>query len=173
MWLRNFLFYDILSDRVQGRFFLLAIKIAQGKRHTLASLFLGFLYHHLDLIHDDELEGGDSYLVDSHIMTSFLQVFLWERMRGYGSSSKSIRDIIVEFTSIEGVSASVLPAKILICSRWSGKKLVEGVGLHQFMDDIDHIVLRPYSALCDAKFAGGQLYYASDETGVEEMTVDE
>ncbi|GAV81251.1 PMD domain-containing protein [Cephalotus follicularis] len=71
MWLSKFLFYDFPGDLMQGRFFPLAIKIAKGKRYPLASLFLGCLYHLLDLIHDDELKRGGHYLVDSHVMTSF------------------------------------------------------------------------------------------------------
>ncbi|GAV87957.1 PMD domain-containing protein, partial [Cephalotus follicularis] len=101
MWLSKFLFYNIPDNRVQGRFFPLAMKITQRKRYPLASLFLGCLYHHLDLIYDDELAENGRYLVDSHIMTSFLQVFLWERMRGYGPSPKFVRAIIADFTSPE------------------------------------------------------------------------
>ncbi|KAK9277971.1 hypothetical protein L1049_027528 [Liquidambar formosana] len=67
------------EDGINGWVFPLAIRLAGGTRLALAPLFLGTLYHRLDMIK----RSKGRYVVNTYVSTSLLQLFLYEHFRGY------------------------------------------------------------------------------------------
>ena len=78
LWLSKFLFNKFPRYGVKSVFFPLAIRLAQGAQYPLASMFLGYVYSQLDLLHGDEVEGDSCYVITSSLHCAILEVFMWD-----------------------------------------------------------------------------------------------
>ncbi|CAL8992922.1 unnamed protein product, partial [Prunus brigantina] len=82
LWLGRFVFCDFSQDCLHERVFPLALAIARGDTIPLAPMFLGHLYHLLDRTQLLEKSASGTMGVETLLYSSFLQVFLWERLKG-------------------------------------------------------------------------------------------
>jgi hypothetical protein len=70
--------------------FPLAIQLARGRRLCLGPFFLGSLYRRLDEYHEHMQDSFGRYSLTVRVDLAFLQLFLWERLRGYGTSKTHV-----------------------------------------------------------------------------------
>ncbi|CAL9024925.1 unnamed protein product [Prunus brigantina] len=82
LWLGWFVFCDFSQDCLHERVFPLALAIARGDTIPLAPMFLGHLYHLLDRTQLLEKNASGTMGVETLLNSGFLQVFLWERLKG-------------------------------------------------------------------------------------------
>jgi hypothetical protein len=62
-WLSRYALNELPSDSIKPYLFKLEIKLAQGISYPLGALCLGNLYTHIDMLHEDEVEGSLSYVI--------------------------------------------------------------------------------------------------------------
>ncbi|XP_059664215.1 uncharacterized protein LOC132309991 [Cornus florida] len=62
----------------------IAVKIASGVALPLGPLFLGTLYHRLDMVAKDCMRSVGRYPIMSYLAIGFLQMFLYKRFPSYG-----------------------------------------------------------------------------------------
>lgn len=81
-WLSRYILEGAPKDGVDPSMFDIAAYLATGLSVTLGPLFLGTLYRRLDMyqVGAEKLKGW--YDVISYVLTSFLQMFLYERFLG-------------------------------------------------------------------------------------------
>jgi len=79
LWLSTFFFSEFPGYGIKSVFFPLVIRLARGAQYLLASMFLGYVYSQLDLLHRDEVEGNSCYIITSSFHCAILQVFMWDR----------------------------------------------------------------------------------------------
>ena len=77
-WLSKFLFSEFPGYGIKSAFFPLAISLAKGAQHPLASIFLGHVYSQLDQLHEDEAEGDSCYAITFSLCCAILQVLMWD-----------------------------------------------------------------------------------------------
>ncbi|CAL9021335.1 unnamed protein product [Prunus brigantina] len=82
LWLGRFVFCDFSQDCLHERVFPLALAIARGDTIPLAPMFMGHLCHLLDRTQLLEKNASGTMGVETLLNSGFLQVFLWERLRG-------------------------------------------------------------------------------------------
>ena len=79
LWLSTFFFNEFPRYGIKFVLFPLVIRLAWGAQYLLASMFLGYVYSQLDLLHEDEVEGNSCYTITSSLHCAILQVFMWDR----------------------------------------------------------------------------------------------
>ncbi|XP_059638711.1 uncharacterized protein LOC132280983, partial [Cornus florida] len=82
-WLSRYLFEGTSEDASQPRLVDLAVKLANGVKVAFAPLFLGTLYHWLNMVWEDMGRSVRRYVHCSYTSTIFLQLFLYERFQSY------------------------------------------------------------------------------------------
>ncbi|XP_059627519.1 uncharacterized protein LOC132270357 [Cornus florida] len=83
-WLSKYVFPGTPDDVPLSRWCLIAVKIASGVVIPLGPLFLGILYHRLDMIAENSARSVGRYPMVSYVATGFLQMYLYERFPAYG-----------------------------------------------------------------------------------------
>ncbi|KAA8517973.1 hypothetical protein F0562_015447 [Nyssa sinensis] len=119
--------------------FTFVVKLARGKIIELAPLFLRLLYHRLDIIHEASRRSVGRYDVASYAVTTFLQIFLFERFKDYAKPH------VFPCTKVldgKARTTKVVPNTISRASRWRGKGTHKT--LAQLMDVEENFVFRPY-----------------------------
>ncbi|XP_059636052.1 uncharacterized protein LOC132278267 [Cornus florida] len=91
-WLSKYIFPGTPDDAPLSRWCLIAVKIASGIAIPLGPLFLGTLYHLLDMIAEDSTRSTGRYLMVSYVASGFLQMFLYERFPAYGPLPLELND---------------------------------------------------------------------------------
>ncbi|CAL8992500.1 unnamed protein product [Prunus brigantina] len=82
LWLGRFVLCDFSQDCLHERVFPLALAIARGDTIPLAPMFLGHLYRLLNQTQLLEKRASGTMGVETLLNSGFLQVFLWERLKG-------------------------------------------------------------------------------------------
>ncbi|CAL2230903.1 unnamed protein product [Prunus armeniaca] len=82
LWLGRFVLCDFSQDCLHECVFPLALAIARGDTIPLAPMFLGHLYHLLNRTQLLEKNASGTMGVETLLNSGFLQVFLWERLKG-------------------------------------------------------------------------------------------
>ena len=92
-WLSRYALNELPSHSIKSYLFKLAIKLTQGISYPLGALCLGNLYTHLDILHEDEVEGFPYYVIETSVHLPLLQVFIWEHSRKFAGKARSAKDI--------------------------------------------------------------------------------
>ncbi|XP_059656851.1 uncharacterized protein LOC132303569 [Cornus florida] len=132
-WLDRFIFEGRPEDGLNTRVFPLAAVLARGCAVRLAPMFLGTLYHRLDMIKEASSSSLGRYDISSFISCPFLTLFLFERFPSYSASSPK------EFAANDTDGASADNGQAL---RWSG---ITGRKLGDLIDYEREFVFRPYA----------------------------
>lgn len=117
------------------------MKIACGQVISLASLFLELCYHELDQLHTLIEQVASSAPLKSFLCVSFLQIFLWERIKGLKITSYPSGTVKNHFVIY---SLSYLPEKLLLaCPKIPAKKQ----DFLELLDDMNSFVFGPYMSI--------------------------
>ncbi|OMO51452.1 hypothetical protein COLO4_37662 [Corchorus olitorius] len=133
------------DGRVMNPFAAMAVKIAKGSSFPLAPFFLGNLYHCLDLLVNDEMEGCNSKVVYSTLNVYFLQMFLWEHFPHYADKGVSLSSLKGRFNDCWGKFLNYGPSEFLAVCNWFGKKLTGKKVFREVMDMEEEFCWRPYT----------------------------
>lgn len=142
MWLGKFVFCDFHQDLIHDRVFPMALSIARGDAIPLAPMFLGHLYLLLDQVHFLEKGVAGSMALETLLNSSFLQVFLWERIKGLNVSPLSFPQAKA---LIETSEDSYTPKMLPLISRWFKRRQRKGQDFLESLDNIENFIFRPYT----------------------------
>ena len=73
--------------------FPLVVVLSRGVSLPLGTLCLGTLYHELDRLRSDELEGSPYHIVESSVNVVLLQIFIWKHSKDYADVGKDVGDM--------------------------------------------------------------------------------
>ncbi|CAL8152433.1 unnamed protein product [Prunus armeniaca] len=104
--------YDFSQDCLHERVFPFALAIARGDTIPLASMFLGHLYRLLDRTQLLEKSAAGTMGVETLLNSSFLQVFLWERIKGL-----DIHPLLYSH-AVQIAKGSFMPDGLPLVCRW-------------------------------------------------------
>ncbi|XP_026417191.1 uncharacterized protein LOC113312671 [Papaver somniferum] len=141
MWLSRDVFEDnrnLLKPFVIS----FAIKIAQGEKLLVGSLFLGLLFSNLDSLFVDSSVSNGSVKIETYANTMFLQALWWERLKNYAPIPRSI---------MQGLNADARyvlsekdKARIM---RWSTKKPRSKTRFTSVLDNEHEFNFRPWVSI--------------------------
>ncbi|OMO88648.1 hypothetical protein CCACVL1_08287 [Corchorus capsularis] len=134
-----------LDGRVMNHFAAMAVKIAKGSFFPLAPFFLGTLYHYLDLLVSDEVEGCNNKVIYSTLNVYFLQMFLWECFPRYADKGVSLSALKGRFDGWWGKFLDYGPSEFSAVCNWFGKKLTGKKAFREVMDMEEEFCWRPYT----------------------------
>ncbi|KAI3968766.1 hypothetical protein MKX01_028916 [Papaver californicum] len=70
------------NDALKEEILNIVVLMSRGVTFPLDPMFLGGLYHHLDvLVSDLRWANAENFTVESFVPTAFLQVWMWEKFR--------------------------------------------------------------------------------------------
>ncbi|KAF8393879.1 hypothetical protein HHK36_020077 [Tetracentron sinense] len=136
VWLSRYIFPAYPYEKIQERLFGCASRIANGTRYSLVSLFLGNLYHNLDLFHRDLVKSKGESPIEIFACASFLQMWLWERVPGYAPSPSSLVQLAIN----KGTPEKLFPRAL----RWSNVRPKKNAKLFHSLDK-GFFNFRPYT----------------------------
>ncbi|XP_026443852.1 uncharacterized protein LOC113344007 [Papaver somniferum] len=136
-----------------------AIKMAQGEKILVGSLFLGSLFSNLDsLVVDSSISNG-FMKIETYANTMFLQALLWERFEKYAPIPRSI---------LQGPNADIRyiiserdNARIM---RWSTKKPRKNIRLTSVLDEESEFNFSPWVSV--PLFISHMITYNNNEASV-------
>lgn len=137
LWLSKFVFPDG-KDVIQERVFPLALLLSRGEAFPLAPMFLGHLYQSLDLIATQEKEGHDDRVIESCVSTVFLQMFIWERLKGQPMKPTPL----ATFRKKELLDFK--PDNLPLMYRWVKRTALVSISIPDCLDDEEKFNFRPY-----------------------------
>ncbi|XP_059639155.1 uncharacterized protein LOC132281474 [Cornus florida] len=123
-WLSKYIFPGTPDNAPLSRWCLIAVKIASGIVIPPGPLFLGTLYHRLDMIAENSMRSTGRYPMVSYIGSGFLQMFLYKRFPAYSHLPLELSD--------HGARGR----------RWSGRMCKRALG--EVIDSEREFVFRPY-----------------------------
>lgn len=97
-------------------------------------------------MHEDELQGGNHYLIESPLHTAFLQAFIWERLAGFtkGQPVKYMRTKFHQPERRDDNDFGGFPGVFPFMSQWIHKKPPED-SLMVALDVESNFIWRPYT----------------------------
>ena len=93
-------------EKILGRHFPLAVKLAKWHSFPLAPNFLGTLYSHLDCFTLDRQHSWGRFQVETFVPIAFLQIWLWEHFKNYASIPKALSFFKTSLPSPQGLPRS-------------------------------------------------------------------
>ena len=136
--LSRHLFKGYPHEKILGRNFLLAVKLAKWHTFPLTPYFLGTLYSHLDRFILDLQHYWGIFQVETFAPIAFLKIWLWEHFRNYAPVPKALNSFKTNLSSSQGLPQSWGWNKVMVSSNSFICKVLD--------DPIDWIA-RPYSPL--------------------------
>ncbi|OMO49405.1 hypothetical protein CCACVL1_31025 [Corchorus capsularis] len=133
------------DGRVMNYFVAMAVKIAKGSSFPLAQFFIGNLYHCLDLLVNDEMEGCNSKVVYSTLNVYFLQMFLWERFPRYADKGVSLSALRSRFDGCSEKFLNYGPSEFPTVCNWFGKNFTGKKAFRGVMDMEEEFCWGPYN----------------------------
>lgn len=146
MWVSKYILVDLLCHTMKLSVFKLAIQMASRVRFPLAGMFLGTFYLHLDWLHEDEMQGGNHYLIESPLHTPFLRAFVWDRLAGFteGQPVKYVRTKFCKPERRDDNDFGDFPGGFPFMCRWINKKPPDNP-LTDALDVESNFIWRPYT----------------------------
>ncbi|CAL9029779.1 unnamed protein product [Prunus brigantina] len=141
LWLGRFVFCDFSQDCLHERVFPLALAIARGDTIPLAPMFLGHLYHLLDRAQLLEKSASGSMGVETLLSSGFLQVFLWERLKGLDVYSLPHSHAM---KLADWGKGSFMPDNLPLVCRWFKRMQRKGQDFLKLLDNVEDFIFRPY-----------------------------
>ncbi|CAL8992531.1 unnamed protein product, partial [Prunus brigantina] len=141
LWLGRFVFCDFSQDCLHERVFPLALAIARGDTIPLAPMFLGHLYHLLDRAQLLEKSASGSMGVETLLNSGFLQVFLWERLKGLDVYSLPHSHAM---KLADWGKGSFMPDNLPLVCRWFKRMQRKGQDFLKRLDNVEDFIFRPY-----------------------------
>lgn len=140
LWLGRFIFCDS-KDTFSCQVIPWAMSIARGHVVPMDLWFLRFLYHELDQLHTLKEQVVGSAPLKSFLCAKFMQIFLWERVKGlkithYSSGVAKSRYVIN--------SSSYLPEKLTLACCWFRKIPMKKQDFLELLDDVNNFNFHPY-----------------------------
>ncbi|KAL6284597.1 hypothetical protein ACE6H2_015526 [Prunus campanulata] len=166
LWLGWFMLCDFSQDFLHERVFPLALVIARGDSIPLAPMFLGHLYRLLDQCQILEKNAEGTMGVETLLNSGFLQVFLWEHLKGLDVCpfpySRAMQ-------SVDLGNGSFMPDSLPLVCRWFKRMQRKGHNFLGLLDDIKYFIFRPYGTSAET-FTFVPFYADVDDT-IEVPTV--
>ncbi|CAL8175521.1 unnamed protein product [Prunus armeniaca] len=141
LWLGRFVLCDFSQDCLHERVFPLALAIARGDTIPLAPMFLGHLYHLLNRTQLLEKSASGTMGVETLLNFGFLQVFLWERLKGLDVYSLPHSHAI---KLVDWGNGSFMPNNLPLVCRWFKRMQRKGQNFLKLLDNVENFVFRPY-----------------------------
>ncbi|CAL8994911.1 unnamed protein product [Prunus brigantina] len=141
LWLGRFVFCDFSQDCLHERVFPLALAIARGDTIPLAPMFLGHLYHLLDRTQLLEKNASGTMGVETLLNSGFLQVFLWERLKGLDVYSLPHSHAM---KLADWGKGSFMPDNLPLVCRWFKRMQRKGQDFLKLLDNVENFIFRPY-----------------------------
>ncbi|CAL2230904.1 unnamed protein product [Prunus armeniaca] len=141
LWLGRFVLCDFSQDYLHELVFPLALAIARGDTIPLAPMFLGHLYHLLNRTQLLEKNASGTMGVETILNSGFLQVFLWERLKGL--DVHSLPHLYVMKLADWG-NGSFMPDNLPLVCRWFKRMQRKDQNFLKLLDNVENFVFRPY-----------------------------
>ncbi|CAL8091792.1 unnamed protein product [Prunus armeniaca] len=141
LWLGRFVLCDFSQDCLHECVFPLALAIARGNTIPLAPMFLGHLYHLLNRTQLLEKNVSGTMGVETLLNSGFLQVFLWERLKGLDVHSLPHSHAM---KLADWGNGSFMPDNLPLVCRWFNKMQRKDQNFLKLLDNVENFVFRPY-----------------------------
>ncbi|CAL9018633.1 unnamed protein product [Prunus brigantina] len=104
-------------------------------------MFLGHLYHLLDRTQLLEKSASGTMGVETLLNSGFLQVFLWERLKGLDVYSLPHSHAM---KLADWGKGSFMPDNLPLVCRWFKRMQRKGQDFLKLLDNVEHFIFRPY-----------------------------
>ncbi|PQP91549.1 uncharacterized protein Pyn_07606 [Prunus yedoensis var. nudiflora] len=128
LWLGRFVLCDFSHDCLHERVFPLALAIVRGDSIPLAPVFLGHC-------------TAGTMGVETLLNSGFLQVFLWEHLKGLDVCPLPYSHAL---RSADMGNGSFMPGSLPLVCRWFKRMQRKGQNVLRLLDDIEYFIFRPY-----------------------------
>ncbi|XP_008229292.1 PREDICTED: uncharacterized protein LOC103328662 [Prunus mume] len=139
--LGRFVLCDFSHDCLHEHVFSLALAIARGDTIPLAPMFLGHLYRLLNQTQLLEKSTSGTMGMETLLNSGFLQVFLWELLKGLDVHSLPHSHAMK--LADWGKGSYMLESIPLVC-RWFKRMQRKGQNFLKLLDKVENFVFRPY-----------------------------